>query len=97
MNYGRFKAKAEKLVESSDFRAVTLRLANIYGPRQRTTSKAEGFAISLAAGNVANRSRCSATEATSEIRLRGGVVHPFGQSWRAPRRRFNIGTGSRRA
>jgi UDP-glucose 4-epimerase len=34
-NYGRFKAKAEKLVESSDLRAVTLRLANIYGPRQR--------------------------------------------------------------
>jgi len=29
-NYGRFKAKAEKLVESSDLRAVTLRLANIY-------------------------------------------------------------------
>jgi UDP-glucose 4-epimerase len=34
-NYGKFKAKAEKLVESSDLRAVTLRLANIYGPRQR--------------------------------------------------------------
>ncbi len=34
-NYGRFKAKAETLVESSDLRAVTLRLANIYGPRQR--------------------------------------------------------------
>jgi UDP-glucose 4-epimerase len=34
-NYGRFKAKAEKLVESSDLRAVTLRLANVYGPHQR--------------------------------------------------------------
>jgi UDP-glucose 4-epimerase len=34
-NYGRFKAKAERLVESSDLRAVTLRLANVYGPRQR--------------------------------------------------------------
>src|SRR5213594_3664418 len=35
-NYGRFKAAAEKLVEVSDLRAVTLRLANVYGPRQRT-------------------------------------------------------------
>jgi UDP-glucose 4-epimerase len=35
-NYGRFKAKAEKLVEASGVRSVTLRLANIYGPRQRT-------------------------------------------------------------
>src|SRR5207244_12449267 len=35
-NYGRFKATAEKLVESSDLRAVTLRLANIYAPRRRT-------------------------------------------------------------
>ena len=34
-NYGRFKAKAEKLVESSGLRSATLRLANIYGPRQR--------------------------------------------------------------
>src|SRR5205823_13583223 len=34
-NYGRFKAKAEKLVESSDLRSITMRLANIYGPRQR--------------------------------------------------------------
>jgi UDP-glucose 4-epimerase len=44
-NYGRFKAKAEKLVESSDFRAVTLRLANIYGPRQRTDLEGGVIAI----------------------------------------------------
>jgi len=44
-NYGRFKAKAEKIVESSDLRAVTLRLANIYGPRQRTDLEGGVIAI----------------------------------------------------
>jgi UDP-glucose 4-epimerase len=44
-NYGRFKAKAEKLVESSGLRSVTLRLANIYGPRQRTDLEGGVIAI----------------------------------------------------
>ena len=44
-NYGKFKAKAEKLVDSSDLRAVTLRLANIYGPRQRTDLEGGVIAI----------------------------------------------------
>jgi len=35
-NYGRFKAEAERLVESSGLPSITLRLANIYGARQRT-------------------------------------------------------------
>jgi UDP-glucose 4-epimerase len=47
-NYGLFKAKAEKLVESSDLRAVTLRLANIYGPRQR--KDLEGGVIAIFVG-----------------------------------------------
>jgi UDP-glucose 4-epimerase len=47
-NYGLFKAKAEKLVESSDLRAVTLRLANIYGPRQRTDL--EGGVVAIFVG-----------------------------------------------
>ena len=47
-NYGRFKAKAEKLVESSDLRAVTLRLANIYGPRQRKDLEGGVIAIFIA-------------------------------------------------
>lgn len=34
-NYGRFKAQAEQIVASSGIDAVSLRLANIYGPRQR--------------------------------------------------------------
>lgn len=47
-NYGRFKAKAEKLVGSSGIRSVTLRLANIYGPRQRTDL--EGGVIAIFVG-----------------------------------------------
>jgi UDP-glucose 4-epimerase len=47
-NYGRFKANAEKLVESSDLRAVSLRLANIYGPRQRTDLEGGVIAIFIA-------------------------------------------------
>jgi UDP-glucose 4-epimerase len=34
-NYGRFKAQAERIVATSGLPAVSLRLANIYGPRQR--------------------------------------------------------------
>jgi UDP-glucose 4-epimerase len=34
-NYGRFKAQAEKIVETSGIDGVSLRLANIYGSRQR--------------------------------------------------------------
>jgi UDP-glucose 4-epimerase len=34
-NYGRFKAEAERLVDASGLPSITLRLANIYGARQR--------------------------------------------------------------
>jgi UDP-glucose 4-epimerase len=44
-NYGKFKAEAEKLVDASGVRAVNLRLANIYGPRQRTDLEGGVIAI----------------------------------------------------
>ena len=47
-NYGRFKAKAERLVEASGIQFVTLRLANIYGPRQRRDL--EGGVIAIFVG-----------------------------------------------
>jgi UDP-glucose 4-epimerase len=47
-NYGRFKAQAERIVEASGFQSVTLRLANIYGPRQRTDL--EGGVIAIFVG-----------------------------------------------
>jgi UDP-glucose 4-epimerase len=35
-NYGKFKLEAEGLVAEAEVPSITLRLANIYGPRQRT-------------------------------------------------------------
>jgi UDP-glucose 4-epimerase len=47
--YGRYKAEAERLVATTPgLRAVTLRFANIYGPRQRTDL--EGGVIAIFAG-----------------------------------------------
>ena len=47
--YGRFKAEAERLANSTQgLRMVTLRFANIYGPRQRTDL--EGGVIAIFAG-----------------------------------------------
>jgi UDP-glucose 4-epimerase len=44
-NYGRFKAEAERVVDASGLSSVTLRLANIYGPRQRTDLEGGVIAI----------------------------------------------------
>ena len=44
-NYGRFKAEAERLVDASDLPAITLRLANIYGARQRASLEGGVVAI----------------------------------------------------
>jgi UDP-glucose 4-epimerase len=47
--YGRYKAEAEGLVAGSGLRAVTLRLANVYGPRQRTDLEGGVIAIFIGA------------------------------------------------
>jgi len=47
-NYGRFKAQAEKLVERSGLPALSLRLANLYGPRQR--ADLEGGVVAIFVG-----------------------------------------------
>ena len=44
-NYGRFKAESERLVDASGLDSITLRLANIYGPRQRTDLEGGVIAI----------------------------------------------------
>ena len=46
--YGSYKAEAEAIVQRQGLRAVTLRLANVYGPRQR--SDLEGGVISIFLG-----------------------------------------------
>ncbi len=46
-NYGKFKAEAEKIVAAADIPNITLRLANIYGPRQRQDLEGGVVAIFL--------------------------------------------------
>src|SRR3989442_478436 len=47
-NYGRFKAEAERLVGASRLPSITLRLANVYGARQR--KDLEGGVIAIFIG-----------------------------------------------
>jgi UDP-glucose 4-epimerase len=46
-NYGRFKLEAEAIVAASEIPAITLRCANIYGPRQRQDLEGGVIAIFL--------------------------------------------------
>lgn len=47
-NYGRFKAEAEQIVAAAKVPSITLRLANVYGPRQRRDLEGGVVAIFLA-------------------------------------------------
>lgn len=47
--YGQLKAEAESIAQRAGLRAVTLRLANVYGPRQRTDLEGGVIAIFLGA------------------------------------------------
>lgn len=47
--YGQLKAEAESVAQRAGLRAVTLRLANVYGPRQRTDLEGGVIAIFLGA------------------------------------------------
>jgi UDP-glucose 4-epimerase len=47
-NYGKFKAEAEKIVAAAEIPNITLRLANVYGPRQR--KDLEGGVIAIFIG-----------------------------------------------
>ena len=46
-NYGRFKLEAESIVDEAQVPSITLRLANIYGPRQRQDLEGGVIAIFL--------------------------------------------------
>ena len=46
-NYGRFKLEAEGIVEGTQVPSITLRLANVYGPRQRQDLEGGVVAIFL--------------------------------------------------
>jgi UDP-glucose 4-epimerase len=47
--YGRYKAEAETIAQRAGLRAVTLRLGNVYGPRQRQDLEGGVIAIFLGA------------------------------------------------
>jgi UDP-glucose 4-epimerase len=47
--YGQYKAEAESIVQSAGLRGVTLRLGNVYGPRQRQDLEGGVIAIFLGA------------------------------------------------
>jgi UDP-glucose 4-epimerase len=47
-NYGKFKAEAEDIVAAANVQSITLRLANVYGPRQRRDLEGGVVAIFLA-------------------------------------------------
>jgi len=46
-NYGKFKAEAERIVGAAEIPNITLRLANVYGPRQRQDLEGGVIAIFL--------------------------------------------------
>lgn len=54
-NYGKFKLEAEELIAESGFPAITLRLANVYGPRQRRDL--EGGVIAIFIGRWREKQR----------------------------------------
>jgi UDP-glucose 4-epimerase len=94
--YGRYKAEAERLVAAiPGVRSVTLRLANIYGPRQRTDL--EGGVIAIFAGcwkrevpitiygdGTAERDYLYVADAVNAVLA--ALRHPTGGT-------YNIGTG----
>ena len=94
-NYGRFKAEAEKIVEASPTPSVTVRLANLYGPRQR--ADLEGGVIAIFIGCWKRGEPITLYGDGSYERdyvyvadVVGAVVAALGGRWRGT---YNVGTG----
>ncbi len=93
--YGSCKAEAERLVAESGLRAITLRPANIYGPRQRTDLEGgvvaifmrqwrEGRAVTVRGDGSMER----------DYVFVGDVARAVNAALRSPRRGvYNVGTG----
>jgi UDP-glucose 4-epimerase len=94
-NYGKFKAEAEKIVAAADIPNITLRLANIYGPRQRQDLEGGVVAIFLGRWRRGDKLIVYGDGTAQRDYLYVGdvvdaVLSAFAGNWKGM---YNIGTG----
>jgi len=94
-NYGKFKAEAEQIVAAASVSNITLRLANVYGPRQR--QDLEGGVVAIFAGRWKRGEKLTIFgegDAQRDYIYVGDVVDAvlaaFAGKWKGV---YNIGTG----
>ena len=94
-NYGKFKAEAEQIVGAAPVSSITLRLANVYGPRQR--QDLEGGVVAIFAGRWKRGEKLTVFgdgNAERDYIYVGDVVDAvlaaFAGKWKGV---YNIGTG----
>lgn len=94
-NYGKFKAEAERIVAAAEVPNITLRLANVYGPRQR--QDLEGGVIAIFLGRWRRGEKLTVFgdgTAQRDYMYVGDVVDAvlsaFAGNWKGV---YNIGTG----
>jgi UDP-glucose 4-epimerase len=94
-NYGKFKAEAEKIVAAAEIPNITLRLANVYGPRQR--KDLEGGVIAIFVGHWQKGEKLTVFGdggAQRDYVYVGDIVEAvlaaFAGNWKGV---YNIGTG----
>jgi UDP-glucose 4-epimerase len=94
-NYGKFKAEAEQIVGAAQIPNITLRLANVYGPRQR--QDLEGGVVAIFAGRWKRGDKLTVFgdgDAQRDYIYVGDVVDAvlaaFAGKWKGI---YNIGTG----
>jgi UDP-glucose 4-epimerase len=94
-NYGKFKAEAEQIVRAAKIPNITLRLANVYGPRQR--QDLEGGVIAIFVGRWKRGEKLTVFGDGSAQRdymyvgdAVDAVLAAFGGKWNGV---YNIGTG----
>ncbi|HEY6202366.1 MAG TPA: NAD-dependent epimerase/dehydratase family protein [Candidatus Limnocylindria bacterium] len=94
-NYGKFKAEAEQIVGAAKIPNITLRLANVYGPRQR--QDLEGGVVAIFAGRWKRGEKLTVFgdgDAQRDYIYVGDVVDAvlaaFAGKWNGV---YNIGTG----
>ena len=94
-NYGKFKAEAEKIVAAAEVPNITLRLANVFGPRQR--QDLEGGVIAIFLGRWQNGQKLTVFGDGTAQRdyiyvgdVVDAVLSSFAGNWKGI---YNIGTG----